>query len=82
MGINCPVFFFFRCLLASDCVSTCFPILLGFVPLPLIFILFTSCQVSLVSCAVFISISGVMFGECADLLGQELPEACRGDDGW
>ena len=55
---------------------------LVFVPLPLIFILFTSCHVSLVSCAGFISISEVIFGECADLLGQELPEACRGDDGW
>ena len=63
-------------------MSPCFPILLGFVLMPLIFILFASCQVSIVSCFVFISISEVMFGECADLLGQELPEECRGADGW
>ena len=39
-------------------------------------------QDSLVSCSVFISISEVMIGECADLLGQDLLRGLRGVDGW
>ena len=52
------------------------------VPLPLVFTLFKSCQATLVNCAVFISISRVMSEDCADLMGQELPGACRCVDGW
>ena len=76
----CP--FYSVVFLEPDCVGTCFLITLDCVPLPLTFTLFNSCQVTLVICAVFISVSGVMSGEGANLLGQELHGACRGVDGW
>ena len=63
---------------------TCISILYGFVFIPPISYYSSSTlyQDSLVSCSVFMSISEVVIGECADLLGQELLRGLRGVDGW